>query len=193
MGSIGGLTDALLAAQQLGLVGARPVDDAVGHAREFVRALETMRDPTDGVASGQGATNAPLTVVDMGSGGGLPGLVIAADRPDLAVTLVDRRQKCADFLERAVAALGLGDRVTVRCCDVTTLIGALEQFDAVTARGFGPPSATLRAAARLVRPGGRIVISEPPEGDRWNSGDVQGLGLTRKREGAVAVFTQAVP
>jgi 16S rRNA G527 N7-methylase RsmG len=92
-----------------------------------------------------------------------------------------------------VAALGLADRVTVRCCDVTTLIGALEQFDAVTARGFGPPTATLRAAARLVRPGGRIVISEPPAGDRWISGDVQRLGLTRRREGAVAVFTHTTP
>jgi 16S rRNA (guanine527-N7)-methyltransferase len=185
------LTDALLTAQQLGLLGARPVDDAIGHAREFVRALETMRVPIDGEASGVGATKERLTVVDMGSGGGLPGLVIATDRPDLAVTLVDRRQKCADFLERAVAALGLGGRVMVRCCDVTALIGALDQFDAVTARVFGPPTATLRAAARLVRSGGRIVISEPPEGDRWISGDVQRLGLTQRREGAVAVFTHA--
>jgi 16S rRNA (guanine527-N7)-methyltransferase len=191
VGAIGGLTDALLAAQQLGLLGARPVADAVSHAREFVKALETMRAPTDGEASGSGPTKERLTVVDMGSGGGLPGLVIATDRPDLAVTLVDRRQKCADFLERAVAALGLGGRVMVRCCDVTALIGALDQFDAVTARGFGPPTATLRAAARLVRSGGRIVISEPPEGDRWISGDVQRLGLTQRREGAVAVFTHA--
>ena len=71
-------------------------------------------------------------------------MVVANDRPDLAVTLVDRRQKCTDFLERTVAALGWRDRVTVRCCDTEALIAAGERFDAVTARGFGPPARTLR-------------------------------------------------
>jgi len=36
------------------------------------------------------------------------------------------------------------------------------------ARGFGPPSRTLQLAVRLVRPGGVVVISEPPDGDRWS-------------------------
>ena len=92
--------------------------------------------------------------VDIGSGGGVPGLVVASDRPDLAVTLVDRRRKCTDFLERTTAALGWRDRVTVRCCDTDALITAGERFDAVTARGFGPPERTLaggRAADRSGR------------------------------------------
>ena len=99
------------------------------------------------------------TVVDIGSGGGIPGLVVANDRPDLAVTLVDRRQKCADFLERSVAALGFRDRVTVRCCDTSALILAGERFDAVTARGFGPPSRTLQS-------GGRSRAFERPDRDQ---------------------------
>ena len=119
-------------------------------------------------------------------------MVVANDRPDLAVTLVDRRQKCADFLERSVTALGFRDRVTVRCCDTSALIVAGEQFDAVMARGFGPPSRTLHVAAQLVRPGGRIVISEPPHGDRWSSDQLAKLGLAHRRQGAVAVFTRPV-
>jgi 16S rRNA (guanine527-N7)-methyltransferase len=182
----------LRSAQRWGLLGARPVEEVVEHAREFVRALVEL-DATSTNAGVLPTSSWPRssTVVDIGSGGGVPGLVVAHDRPDLTVTLVDRRQKCADFLERAVAALGLRERVTVRCCDASALIIAGDRFDAVTARGFGPPSQTLRAAAHLVRPDGRILISEPPEGDRWSPDEVRALGLTRRRVGAVAVFTRA--
>jgi 16S rRNA (guanine527-N7)-methyltransferase len=183
------LLDALRAAQRLGLLGARPVEEVIEHAREFVRALAPP-EAADGVV---GSTASRPTVVDIGSGGGIPGLVVANDRPDLDVTLVDRRQKCADFLERSVAALGFRGRVTVRCCDTSALIIAGDRFDAVTARGFGPPSRTLRMAADLMRPGGRIVISEPPMGDRWSLDQVAQLGLAHHREGAVAVFTRLPP
>jgi 16S rRNA (guanine527-N7)-methyltransferase len=128
-------------------------------------------------------------VVDIGSGGGIPGLVVATDRPDFWVTLVDRREKCTDFLERAVTALGIRARVTVRCCDTSTLIAAGERFDAVTARGFGPPSRTLVIASKLVRPGGLIMISEPPGGGDWTVEQLRRLGLTHRREGGVAVFS----
>ena len=140
-----------------------------------------------------GSTAGHPTVLDIGSGGGVPGLVVASDRPDLAVTLVDRRQKCTDFLERTTAALGWRERVTVRCCDTDALITAGERFDAVTARGFGPPERTLEVAARLIGPGGRIVISEPPQGDRWSPDLLRRLGLAHHREGAVAVFTPIDP
>ena len=182
----------LRSAQRWGLLGARPVEEVVEHAREFVRALVEL-DATSTDAGGLPTSSSPRrsTVVDIGSGGGVPGLIVALDRPDLAVTLVDRRQKCTDFLERAVAALGLREHVTVRCCDAKALIMAGDRFDAVTARGFGPPSQTLRAAVDLVRPDGRILISEPPEGDRWSLDELGALGLTRRRSGAVAVFTRA--
>lgn len=175
----------------MGLLGARPVEEVVEHAREFVRALSGIT-PATSTADSLGSGSDRPTVVDIGTGGGIPGLVVANDRPDLSVTLVDRRQKCTDFLERAVAALGFRDRVTVRCCDVSTLIGAGEQFDAVTARGFGPPSRTVDTASKLVRPGGLIVISEPPEGDRWIAEQVGQLGLTHHREGSVTVFNRVV-
>jgi 16S rRNA (guanine527-N7)-methyltransferase len=112
-------------------------------------------------------------VVDLGSGGGLPGLVIAARRADLMVTLVERRRTRADLLERAVRALGVSQRVRVSSEDAERLAQRVPgSFDVATARSFGPPDLTLRLGSALVRPGGLVLIAEPPEelGDRWSSG-----------------------
>ncbi|MEL6986123.1 MAG: hypothetical protein AAFO29_27080, partial [Actinomycetota bacterium] len=54
---------------------------------------------------------------------------------------------------------------------------AREQFDAVVARGFGPPASTLECATPLVRPGGHIVISEPPTRRNWPADGLAELAL----------------
>jgi 16S rRNA (guanine527-N7)-methyltransferase len=79
------------------------------------------------------------------------------------------------------------------CADVSELIravgsGSASRFDVVMARGFGPPEFTLRAAAAVLAPQGRIVISEPPEGDRWSPDLLAELGLSGRRRGAVRIF-----
>ena len=80
------LTDALGEARRIGMLGPRPVDEVIQHSLGFVAALpRTARE-----------------VIDLGSGGGDPGLVIAIARPDLRITLVDRRSKRTDFLVRMV-------------------------------------------------------------------------------------------
>jgi 16S rRNA (guanine527-N7)-methyltransferase len=186
----GASDDALVAvltdAQRLGFLGARPIPEVIEHARGFVRALE-IAPPV-------------RSVLDLGSGGGIPGLVIAHDRPDLRVTLVDRRAKRTDFLERAVRRLGWQDRVDVITADASGL--ADDVTDGIVARGFGPPAETLRLAARLVRHGGPIVISEPPQDDpsedRWDVARLERLGLERlpapvprtALEGRVALFVR---
>jgi 16S rRNA (guanine527-N7)-methyltransferase len=167
------LLETLRMAQRFGVLGSRPVDEAVEHARAFVGALEPVRG----------------RVVDLGSGGGLPGLVVAVDRPDLEVVLIDRRQKRTDLLERAVVRLGLEDRVRVVCDDARRLPTLFPVgFDGVTARGFGPPAVTLSTASGCLAEGGRIVVSEPPYGERWSPDMLRELGLEVHREGAVAVF-----
>ena len=75
------LHEALGRAQRLGFLGERPIPEVIAHARGFVSAL--------GEVTG--------SVIDLGAGGGVPGLVIAVDRPDLAITLLDRRTKRTDF------------------------------------------------------------------------------------------------
>jgi 16S rRNA (guanine527-N7)-methyltransferase len=83
------------------------------------------------------------TVADVGSGAGLPGIPLAVLRPDLDVVLLEPKVRRADFLDQAVAELGLGDRVRV-------IRARAEEhkatYDVVTCR------AAPRAAARLDLP-----------------------------------------
>ncbi len=171
------LTGALTESQRLGFLGSRPIEEVIEHARAFVAGL--------------GAVERGGRVIDLGSGGGVPGLVIAHDRPDLPVTLLDRRTKRTDFLERMVRRLGWDERVSVIAGDVADF-DPHPRFDAAVARGFGPPAQTLRVAASMVRPGGIVVISEPPHGDRWDPDVVTALHVERvaapDTTGRVAVF-----
>ena len=172
------LTSILQRAQAEGALGARPILEVIAHARSFVAALP------DGV----------LSIMDLGSGAGIPGLVVALDRPLLQVTLVDRRAKRVDALRRAVTALGWGARVTVLEADADQLSRDptwAKTQDAVVARGFAEPAVTLPIAGRLVRPGGWVVISEPPaeHGSRWDVEWVRSLGMgPPERRGAVVRF-----
>lgn len=151
--------------------------EIIAHARRFTAALVGVRG----------------SVIDLGSGGGVPGLVIAVDRPDLAVTLLDRRQKRTDFLQQMVQRLGLDARVHVVVDDADRFLGpggqGNQQFDAATARGFGPPARTVRTALEAIRLGGRVIISDPPTGERWAT-IVAELPLRRVDEGEhlLAVF-----
>jgi 16S rRNA (guanine527-N7)-methyltransferase len=155
-------------ARAAGMLGDAPSAAVIDHAWSFVEAL-------DGLTS---TTAEPASVVDLGTGAGVPGLVVALARPDLVLTLVDRRTKRTDLLVRAVHRLELPDRVTVIAGDAeATLPDA--GFEAAIARGFGPPDRTLALAARLVRPGGRIVISEPPSSDRWRRDWLDAAGVER--------------
>jgi 16S rRNA (guanine527-N7)-methyltransferase len=178
------LIETLRDAQRFGFFGSAPIEDAVAHARSFVAALADLDSGSH--------------LADIGSGGGLPGLVIAAARPDLSVVLIDRRQKRTDFLERAVRRLGWA-RVVVWSADVeqvarSVTTGTTPAFDAVTARGFGPPETTLRVAAQLIhRHRGTIVISEPPssgttDGDRWPPDLLMSLDLQSVQDGVVRRF-----
>lgn len=109
------------------------------------------------------------TVVDLGSGGGVPGLVVAWMRRDLRLVLVDRRATRTDHLERLVRRLGLGDRVVVLNAEAATLPRRLGVVPAVIARGFGAPDQLLGAALPLLGPEGMVVVTAPPDGDasRW--------------------------
>ena len=118
--------------------------------------------------------------VDLGSGGGLPGLVLAA-RTEWRWFLVERSERRCRFLDWAVRSLALSDRVSVLNADATHVgRGELRHSASlVTARGFGPPGATLECGAPLLAEDGHLVVSEPP-GDassRWPEGPLGELGL----------------
>lgn len=150
--------------QRRGAIGRTSLPDEVAHADRFVRALPAV--PRGSVE---------LTLIDLGSGGGLPGLVIAHRRRDLQVTLVERRTKRVDLLRYGMRALALMDTVQVYEGDIAEYVG---HADVVTARSFGPPLTVLDVSAPIVRPGGMVLISEPPSGlPRWSIADISSLGF----------------
>ena len=166
-------------ARDLGFLGPGPVTFHVEHARAYLPAIE------------------PLTgdALDLGAGGGIPGLVLAAERPDVRWTFLDSRAKRTAFLVRAVARLGLTN-VTVRTARAEAVPDLRGRFEAVVARSFASPAVTAECAAPLLRLGGLLVVSEPPGGaDRWQGAGQLGLGHPQRLPGppALVLLVQEAP
>jgi 16S rRNA (guanine527-N7)-methyltransferase len=180
LASADALTAALSEAQARGFIGPAPIATHLEHARTFGAAIE-------------GRTR----WLDLGSGGGLPGLVLAVDYPETAWTLLDSAEKRTVFLASCVASLDLGSRVTVhrgRAEDAGRDPGLRERFDGVVARSFGPPAVTAECGAPFLRVGGVLAVSEPPEAElsvRWPAAALAVLGLERRGsvEGRAAHIT----
>ena len=95
------------------------------------------------------------TVADLGSGAGLPGLVLAIGRPDLTVTLVEPLQRRTIFLDEVVDELGLvGVRVVRGRAE--ELHGS-DRFDVVTARALAPLDRLVGWGMPLVEPTGALL------------------------------------
>jgi 16S rRNA (guanine527-N7)-methyltransferase len=94
------------------------------------------------------------TVVDVGSGAGLPGIPLAVRRPDLRVTLLEPLLRRSVFLTEVVDALGLGGQVTV-------VRGRAEEhrstYDVVTSRAVAPLPRLVEWCLPLTAPGGAIL------------------------------------
>ena len=164
------LRDVLEEARALGLLGPGPVEGQIAHATDLGTAI--------GSFAGR--------MLDLGSGGGLPGLVLFTAWPEVAGVLLDAQRRRCDFLHRAILDLGLGDRVEVRCGRAEVLARDAElraAFDLVVARSFGPPAVTAECAVGFLRAGGDLVVTEPPDGgrasERWDASGLESLGFGR--------------
>lgn len=96
-----------------------------------------------------------FTMCDIGSGAGLPGLVLAILRPDAAITLVEPLLRRTDFLSEVAGDLGLAN-VTVYRGRADDLAG-VQQFDVVTSRAVAPLDRLLRWSMPLVGPSGELI------------------------------------
>ena len=107
------------------------------------------------------------TVVDVGSGGGLPGLPLKIARPDLNLTLVEADQAKAAFIVRTCAALGLhGVEVLARRAEAVGRDPLYrETFDLVVARALAPMPVLAELCLPLVRVGGRLLAQKTESED----------------------------
>jgi 16S rRNA (guanine527-N7)-methyltransferase len=97
-------------------------------------------------------------VVDIGSGGGVPGMVIAILRPDLLVTLLDSDRRKSGFLVHVAGLLGLSGVVVeaLRSEDAGRRDDLREAFDLATSRATAPPPVLCELALPLLRVGGSL-------------------------------------
>jgi 16S rRNA (guanine527-N7)-methyltransferase len=161
------LLEVLEEARQLGFLGPGPVLDHYHHA----------------VAMAKAAGSPPDRLADLGSGGGVPALVLLELWPGCRALLVEAAQRRAHFLRAASERLGWAqDRVILREAraeEVARDAAFRGMFPLVTARSFGAPAVTAECAAPFLRRGGRLLVSEPPapDGDRWPVEPLAELGL----------------
>jgi len=125
---------------------------------------------------------ASVRFADLGTGGGVPGLVLAACWPAATGALVESSTRRCAALARWVDELGMQARVQVLAGRAEVLAHdpeIREQFDLTTARSFARPCVTAEIATGFVRVGGLVVVSEPPEpaASRWPPAALEALGL----------------
>lgn len=117
----------------------------------------------DSLAAAFAVTAGPC--VDLGTGAGLPGLVLAIASPGTAFVLVESNRKRCSFLLEAIRVLGIGNARLIESA-VEDLPPAV-LYPTVISRAFRPPAEFLAIARRLVEPRGRIVLllADPTEAD----------------------------
>ena len=171
------LMAALERPHRLGTIGG-DLEEQLAHCASFSSVLAEVLDG-----------KIPERGCDLGTGGGLPGVALAALWPQMHWTLVDMRTARADEVERVVLRLGLHERTQVFGQEAQYLghdPDYREGFDVVVARAFGPASLTAECAAGLVAVGGVFIVSEPPEAnsdesERWNASGLNALGFAPPR------------
>ncbi|HFD79711.1 MAG TPA: 16S rRNA (guanine(527)-N(7))-methyltransferase RsmG [Gammaproteobacteria bacterium] len=132
------------------------------HKWNRVYNLTAVRDPQAMVARHVLDSLAVLpwltrgTLLDVGTGAGLPGLVLAIARPELEVTLLDSNAKKLRFVRQAAAELGLANTTVVQARMQEYQPG--RSFDMVISRAVASMEELYRHSHHLLRPGGRMLF-----------------------------------
>jgi 16S rRNA (guanine527-N7)-methyltransferase len=112
-------------------------------SRHFIESIACARALPTGIA----------TLLDFGSGAGFPGIPIAICRPEIDVTLAESTSKKAAFLQEAIRVLGIAAKAHSQRAESLP-----DLFDCVTLRAVDRMELAVRAAAKLVRPGGWLAL-----------------------------------
>jgi len=138
---------ALVCATPVGVTAIR--DPAEAATRHVLGALA-------GLPAVDAAPAGPLA--DVGSGGGLPGLVLAIMRPQRQVHLIEATARKAAFIAETAADLGLEVEVHPERSEAVARGPLRDGFACVVARALAPPQVAVELCLPLCRPGGRLVL-----------------------------------
>ena len=135
-------------------------------------------------------------VLDVGAGGGLPGIVLAITRPDMLVAMIDTVHKKTAFLTQVKAELGLSN-VSVYTMKVQDL-SVSDKFDVITSRAFADLSDFVNWSGHLLAEGGRFIalkgVAPSDERERlpqdWKVVDLQPLQVPRLEAERHLVFIE---
>jgi 16S rRNA (guanine527-N7)-methyltransferase len=132
----------------------RITDPADIETRHFLDSLSAALPLLDRLKTGE-----PLRLVDVGSGGGMPGLPLKIAFPNLRVTLIESVNKKADFLRETVAQLGLRDVEVVaeRAESAAHEPDYRDAYEWATARALGTLPVVVELCAPFLAPGGLLV------------------------------------
>ena len=118
----------------------------------------------------------PARVLDVGSGGGFPGMVVAILRPDLDVTLLDATRKKVDFLREVAGDVGVPIQVHHGRAEEVARGELGSSFDLVTARAVAPLERLVGWTVPFLKPGGFLYAIK---GGRWEDELRAAIGALR--------------
>jgi 16S rRNA (guanine527-N7)-methyltransferase len=150
----------------LGFLGGMDLNEQIDHALGFVFSAEACLG------------RPPISVLDLGSGGGVPGLVLLSCWPECRIVLMDANERRTEFLSVELAERSEGASIEVvrgRAEELGRDPRLRGRFELVTSRSFGPPPVTAECGASFLSVGGLLVVSEPPEADSSGRWPVEGL------------------
>src|SRR5262249_42391416 len=184
----GVLRQVLETAREFGFLGPGDPEAHIRHAEAFAAAVESRF-----------GTHGPKSFLDLGSGAGVPGLILAARWPESRAALVDASERRCAFARESVTSLGFEERVSVRC-ERARVLGRdpamREECPRVRARPWAARAVTAEGAAPFLEVGGFLIVSEPPAtdlADRWPTAALDEFGFGEARyerfvEAGVAVI-----
>lgn len=148
-----------------------PMQMVTHHLLDSLAAVPAFKDAT--------------SVLDVGAGGGLPGIVLAITRPDMKVAMIDTVHKKTAFLTQVKAELALSN-VTVHTMKVQDL-QVSEKFDVITSRAFADLSDFVNWSGHLLQDGGKFIalkgVAPSEERERlpqeWKVSGLQPLQVPR--------------
>jgi len=153
-------------ARVLGALGGASIAELCNHAAGFIPAAFCV--------------DSEAKCVDIGTGVGVPGILLAQLLPRSSWVLLDTNERRCEIARQAVNAVGLADRVDVihgRADDYGHLTGHRQTYDLVVSRLFGQISETAECGLPLVCPGGSLVVSCSRDALRaWTKSDFTTLG-----------------